>query len=157
MAYALPDDIADRLGRELDANESRIVEARLDDIEAMIFDRLPDLPSRMANNPTLGRLLVMVEADVLLRLIRNPLGLIAESEGGYGYRRVTDETVSGRLALLKEEWRLLGVKNDVVVLDVDLRSAFGGVRREGDIDPSRGKSSPANAPFEQGLDTALWG
>ena len=42
MAYATATDVADRLGRELDTSEQRIVNARLDDVEIMIKARISD-------------------------------------------------------------------------------------------------------------------
>lgn len=83
MAYATAIDIADRLGRDLDESEERIIEARLEDVEALILQRIPDLNDRVNSGKLNERLVVMAEADALMRLIKNPDGYRQETDGNY--------------------------------------------------------------------------
>lgn len=157
MAYASAVDIADRLGRDLDDLEARIVETRLDDVEALIKTRVPDLDDKITDGKLNQRLVIMVEADALLRLIRNPDGFTQETDGNYSYS-IDARVASGRLSLLPEEWGLLGVSTGIalIVPKITLPSGTGC------------RCNP-NHPFESGLpwdgctcdwapsdDTAVW-
>lgn len=115
MAYATATDIEDRLGRPLDESEAVIVETRLEDTEALIKSRVTDLDAQVTAGTILERLVVMVESDVVLRLIRNPDGYMQESDGNYSYT-IDSRVSSGRLALLPEEWTLLGIRKSVVLI-----------------------------------------
>ncbi len=136
MAYATVDDVEDRLGRELDDAEARIVNTRLNDAELLIRARLPDLDARV----TSGRLDVMtvrmIEAEAVLRLVRNPSGFASESDGSYSYT-LSEAVASGRLAILADEWSLLGIRRGAYVIRPLLRPAF---------DPSR--LPPGRSDFE---------
>lgn len=52
---------------------------------------------------------VQVEADVVLRLVRNPEGLWMETDGNYSYQ-FSREAASGRLEIRPQEWLTLGVQ-----------------------------------------------
>lgn len=115
MAYAKASDIEDRLGRELDESEATIVETRLEDAEMWIRQRISDIELRIAKDVRYEQALVYVEAEAVLRLIRNPDGLQTETDGNYAYT-IDQRVASGRLNILAEEWQLLGVRRGVVVL-----------------------------------------
>jgi len=153
MAYATADDVAELLGRELTEAEAVIVERRLEYVEDVILTRIPDLAAKIAETPRLGRLLTMVEVDAILRLIKNPEGYTAETDGNYSYQ-IDGRVASGRISLLPEEWQLLGVRTAMFVLSPKVSL---GRTEEGAVDPYKGKSGPETAPFEQGLDPAVWG
>ncbi|MBU8820978.1 phage Gp19/Gp15/Gp42 family protein [Mycolicibacterium goodii] len=109
MAYATADDVAALLARELDTAEQALVERRLDQVERMILRRIPDLADRIHAGDLDEADVVDVEAEVVLRLVRNPDGLYSETDGTYSYQ-FNRETASGRLEILAEEWRTLGVR-----------------------------------------------
>lgn len=115
MAYATPIDIEQRLGRALDESEATIVAARLDDVEELILLRLPDLPQRVTDGKLRQRLVVMVESEAVMRLIRNPEGYTQETDGNYSYT-IDARVASGRLTILPEEWAMLGISRSVVLL-----------------------------------------
>lgn len=127
MAYASVDDVEDRLGRELDETEARIVNTRLNDAELLIRARIPDLDARV----TSGRLDVMtvrmIEAEAVLRLVRNPSGFASETDGSYSYT-LSEAVASGRLAILADEWSLLGIRRGAYVIRPLLRPAFDPFR-----------------------------
>lgn len=108
MAYATPDDVEARLGRELDETETRLVETRLADVELLIKSRVPDLDEQIANGKIDPALVVMIEAEAILRLIRNPDGYTQETDGTYSYT-ISKDVASGKLSLLDGEWWRLGV------------------------------------------------
>lgn len=108
MAYATPDDVADRLGRDLDDSEIRLVQTRLEDVELLIKSRVSDLDSKVASGEIDLDLVVMIEAEAILRLIRNPEGYTSETDGNYSYQ-ISKDVASGRLSLLDNEWWRLGV------------------------------------------------
>ena len=56
-----------------------------------------------------SRTLIDIEAEAVLRLIRNPEGYASESDGSYSYQ-FNRETASGRLEILASEWETLGIK-----------------------------------------------
>lgn len=109
MAYAQVQDVVDRLGRDLDGNETTLVNARLDDIELVIKARIPDLDTRALDAEYMLRL-VMVESDAVVRYVRNPTGIVGESDGSYSYR-LNWSNVSGGIGVEPHEWRLLGVNS----------------------------------------------
>lgn len=103
MSIATPQDVAARLGRELDTEETNLVQVRLDDAELILRNRIANLDDKDSD------VVVMVESEMVLRLIRNPEGYVQEGDGGYTYR-ISDEVASGKLRVLNHEWNLLGIR-----------------------------------------------
>jgi hypothetical protein len=110
MSYATPEDVEARLGRELEASEAQIVNTRLNDVELMIRYRIPDLDTKVATGVIDPQVIIMVECDAILRLIRNPDGYTAETDGNYSYQ-ISSQVASGKLDIFGNEWALLGVRN----------------------------------------------
>lgn len=108
MAYATPADVAVRWGRELSPEESALISVRLADVERMILRRIPDLAARITAGTILEADVIQVEADAVLRVVRNPDGYVSETDGDYTYM-VSQDASPGRLTILPEEWELLGV------------------------------------------------
>lgn len=144
MSYAEATDIADRLGRDLDPSETRIVASRLEDVETLILTRISDLDERVASGKLNQRLIVMVESEVILRLIKNPDGYTQETDGNYSYS-IDSRVASGRLSLLAEEWGMLGLRTSVGVLAPVIRIP---TPRDSRVNP--------NADFEPDLDLGHW-
>lgn len=119
MAYATEQDVEDRLGRDLDDSEAQIVNARLDDVEEIIKSRIPDLDAKILDGSVSERLVIMVEADAILRLVRNPDGYSQETDGNYSYS-LSRDVASGKLEILPAEWRLLGVRRGMFWINVAL-------------------------------------
>lgn len=103
MAYATVEDVEARLGRELTDDEETQVLALLEDVEAMIKLRIPDLDERVADGRIPERIVVMVEVNAVIRVIRNPDAFISETDGNYSYQRSSDGA-SGYLEILPNEW-----------------------------------------------------
>jgi len=116
MAYATPEDVEVRFMRPLDEDEKRVVAARLEDAELLLRSRIPDLDEKVAAGVLDRALVVMVEAEMVLRLIRNPDGLVQETDGSYSYS-TSQKVASGLLEVLPREWTLLGVRSGVYVID----------------------------------------
>lgn len=108
MAYATPDDVAIRWGRELTAEESASITVRLEDSERMIRRRIPDLDDQIAAGTINVEDVVQVESDCVLRLARNPEGYVSETDGDYTYK-LSDNLAGGALGITDDEWAILGV------------------------------------------------
>lgn len=115
MAYATAADVEARLGRTLDTSEAQIVTARLGDAELIIKSRIPDLASKITAGTILQAAVVMVESDMVLRLIKNIDGFSQETDGNYSYSRL-QEVASGTLEVLPREWNLLGIRGGVYTI-----------------------------------------
>lgn len=108
MPFATPQDVAGRLGRELTEAETTQTPILLSDAELLIRSRVPDLDERVQAGTLAEPVVVMVEAYAVARVLRNPEGFRQEQDGDYMYT-LDSRVASGRLAILDEEWRLLGV------------------------------------------------
>lgn len=108
MAYATADDVANRLGRPLSPDEVTFVETLLGDAEIKILSRVPMLHEYVATGKISRDAVVLVEANAVLRVVRNPEGFRSEQEGDYLYARDV-ATASGLLNILPDEWALLKV------------------------------------------------
>ena len=115
MAQATASDVEVRLGRTLTTEEISLVENRLADVERMILRRIPDLADKVTAGSIDAADVVQVEADAVLRLVRNPDGYASETDGTYGYT-FSREMASGRIEITREEWATLGVTGGVVQL-----------------------------------------
>jgi hypothetical protein len=108
MSYAQAADVATRLGRQLTTEEASLVETRLTDVERLILRRIPDLAAKITAETVDVDDVRQVEAEAVLRLVRNPEGYVSEGDGTYQY--VRDQSLaSGRLEILPEEWEILGL------------------------------------------------
>lgn len=109
MAYASASDVEVRWARTPTDEEAALIEVRLDDVERMIKRRIPDLDAQVTAGTIAEDDLIQVEADTVLRLVRNPEGYTSETDGNYTYMLQSGLT-SGRLDILPEEWVILGIR-----------------------------------------------
>lgn len=120
QAYATIEDVQNRYEQELDPALWRLVNTRLGDAEMLLRSRIPNLDDRLELAPVNPdfldiRNLKRVEAEMVLRLIRNPEGYSQESDGNYSYA-IYQQVASGKLEVTSEEWSLLGVGSGMWVL-----------------------------------------
>jgi hypothetical protein len=115
MAYAAAEDVQARFLRTLDTDEQRVVTTRLDDAERMIRRRITDLDAQIVAGTIDQDDVIQVEADMVLRLIRNPDGYSSETDGNYSYT-ISSQVASGVLEVLPDEWALLGVRRGAFIL-----------------------------------------
>ena len=108
-AYATAEDVQAVAGRTLSTEEVALVERRLAQVERKILRRIPDLADQIDSGNIDQADVVDIEAEAVLRLIRNPEGYASESDGTYSYQ-FNRETASGKLEILAEEWERLGIK-----------------------------------------------
>ncbi|MFL1441823.1 Gp19/Gp15/Gp42 family protein [Nocardiopsis protaetiae] len=120
MAYATVEDVQARLNRPLTDEEEGMAETLLGDVEAILRSRIPDLDER-AENPDYLALVVQVEANAVLRVIRNPDGFRQETDGNYSYT-VSAAVASGHLFVMDSEWALLGVTKGAFTITPHLRA-----------------------------------
>ena len=109
MAYASFADVRARYERDLPEGRQDYVEALLAEAEAILLQRVPSIPARLAATPpTLTTAQVArVEVRAVLRVLRNPSGFYSETSGDYTYR-VSRASTSGELDYLPEDLLLLG-------------------------------------------------
>lgn len=107
--YATAADVAALAARELSTEETALVERRLAQVERMILRRIPDLADQIEDETVDLADVVDIEAEAVLRLVRNPEGLSSETDGNYSYQ-FSRETASGKLEILPHEWETLGVR-----------------------------------------------
>ncbi|MGJ6122518.1 Gp19/Gp15/Gp42 family protein [Mycolicibacterium sp. Y3] len=79
------------------------------DIERMILRRIPDLAAQIEADDLEKADVVDIDADAVLRVIRNPEGLFSEQEGSHSHQ-LSREAVDSSLRIPAEEWELPGVK-----------------------------------------------
>lgn len=118
MAYASFEDVEVRFFRPLTTEERPLVEQRLQDAEGKIRRRVPDLDSRIMDDPDFESVVIQVCCDAVIRLVRNPEGYIQETDGNYAYQ-LSNYSADGRLTILPEEWIDLGVRKGVGVVHVN--------------------------------------
>lgn len=111
MAYAAAADVAALTARELSPEETALVERRLEQVERMIRRRVPDLETQIAAGAIAVEDVEQIEADAVLRVLRNPDGLYSETDGTYSYT-FDRSAASGKLEVLPSEWELLGVRTN---------------------------------------------
>lgn len=109
MAIADVSDVTDRWGKGEQSPEiSTLIGVRLNDVERLIKRRIKDLEDRIADGVLDPEDVKQVEADAVLRLVRNVDGFLTETDGNYAYT-LQRELASGRLEILPDEWETLGI------------------------------------------------
>ncbi|AYD87049.1 head-to-tail adaptor [Mycobacterium phage NicoleTera] len=108
MAYATADDVVTLWAKEPEPEVMALIERRLEQVERMIKRRIPNLDLQAATNLTFKADLIDIEADAVLRLVRNPEGYLSETDGAYTYQLASDLS-QGKLVILDDEWTTLGV------------------------------------------------
>ena len=109
MAYASASDVTARWARTPTDEEQTLIEVRLEDAERLIKRRIPDLDDKVTDGSVLEDDVIQVEAEAVLRLVRNPEGYLSETDGNYTYMLRSD-IATGRLEILAEEWEILGLR-----------------------------------------------
>ncbi|QXO13295.1 head-to-tail adaptor [Mycobacterium phage Trooper] len=108
MAYATANDVVTLWAKEPEPEVMSLIERRLEQVERMLKRRIPDLSVKVAASAVYEADVVDIEADAVLRLVRNPEGYISETDGAYTYQLSADLS-QGKLVILDDEWTTLGV------------------------------------------------
>lgn len=125
MTYASADDVQAVYGRTLTTEETALVERRLAQVERMILRRIPDLAEKMAAGDIDQDDVIYIEAEAVLRVIRNPEGLRSETDGTYRYQ-LSSEAADNSLRITADEWQILGIKTSrMFAIGPDVRN-WGG-------------------------------
>lgn len=119
MAYADISDVTARLGRAATDDESTLITTRLADVERLILKRIPDLADQLAADPpTIDEAdVIQVEAEAVLRVVRNPNGYVSETDGEYTYQ-MSQSSTPGALEILPSEWELLGITSNTGMIQI---------------------------------------
>jgi hypothetical protein len=108
VAFATANDVVELWAKEPEPEVMTLIGRRLEQVERMIRRRIPNLDLKVAASETFEADLVDIEADVVLRLVRNPEGYMSETDGTYTYQLSADLS-SGKLEITDDEWTVLGV------------------------------------------------
>ena len=108
MAYASADDVVTLWAKEPEPEVMALIERRLEQVERIIKRRIPDLDDKADASETFLADLIDIEADAVLRLVRNPEGYMSETDGSYTYM-LSSDLAAGKLNILADEWQILGV------------------------------------------------
>lgn len=107
MTYANLTDVSTRLGRPISsADEISQVVAWLADAETLILARIPTLDALVTAGGPSAALVAMIEANAVIRKLRNPEGKVSEGIDDYTYR-LNENAARGDLFITDEEWVLL--------------------------------------------------
>ncbi|WP_405159842.1 phage Gp19/Gp15/Gp42 family protein [Nocardia sp. NBC_01499] len=106
---ATPEDVARWLGRTLSEPERNLAGVLVDGAARKIMARVPDLAAKLATGVLDIETVIMVQANAVCRVLRNPEGFRSEAAGSFSYQ-VDSRVAAGFLAILPEEWRDLGVE-----------------------------------------------
>lgn len=109
MAYASAQDVVILWAKEPEPEVMALIERRLDQVERMIKRRIPDLDQKVDESDVFKADLIDIEADAVLRLVRNPEGYVSETDGAYTYQLASD-LAGGKLTITDDEWEILGVR-----------------------------------------------
>lgn len=95
--------------RPLSDAQKTVVAALAGDVYRRLLARIPDLEDRAAADPDgFGADVIQVQANAVIRVLKNPDGKRQESIDDYSWTR--DRAISaGELMVLGSEWALLGV------------------------------------------------
>ncbi|QGH79689.1 head-to-tail adaptor [Gordonia phage Anon] len=110
MAYAKAEDVTTLWAKEPEPEVLLMIERRLAQVERMLRRRIPNLDSRVEQSADYEADVIDIEADAVLRLVRNPEGYASETDGNYTYMLQQDLS-SGKLEITDEEWETLGVRS----------------------------------------------
>lgn len=108
MSYANPAHVEARIGRPLSDAERDLAVVLLEDAENLIRARVPNLDARITDGHTRRELVVMIEANAVVRVLRNPGGFRSETAGDYSYT-IDTRAAAGYLDIPDTDWRLLGI------------------------------------------------
>lgn len=104
---AIVDDLVSRSFRPLSDGEQDVGETLLDDAWVLILASFPSAEDRITTDANYRSIVVQVQCAMVLRVIKNPDGLLSEQIDDYQYRR--DSAVSaGALYISDAERVLLG-------------------------------------------------
>lgn len=107
MSYATITDVSERLGRPIStAAEIAQVNAWLGDVHALILGRIPTIDAQVLEGQPSEAVVVMVEANAVIRKIQNPEGKVSEGIDDYNYR-LNENARKGEIFLTDDEWALL--------------------------------------------------
>jgi len=107
MTYALLTDVSVRLGRTIsDADGIAQINAWIADAERIILRRIPDIATRIADGRITSDDVVAIEAQAVLRKVKNPDGYTYESIDDYRHG-LNDAMSKGEIFITDDDWEIL--------------------------------------------------
>jgi hypothetical protein len=109
MAHAKASDVTTLWAKTPGTEITALINRRLEQVERMLKRRIPDLDAKVLADAVFEADVIDIEADAVLRLVRNPDGYMSETDGDYTYMLRSD-LASGELTITPQEWEILGVR-----------------------------------------------
>jgi hypothetical protein len=106
--HATVDDVADRLGRPLNAGEITQITAYLEDAETNILGKLPDALTKSGTDPVYSATLKAVECSIALRAARITDAVQAAYPNVENWSAPSGSS-RANVTVLDTEWRQLGL------------------------------------------------
>ena len=103
------EDLEALLMRPLTESEVETAQILLNHAMLIIRNRIPDLDERLEDGRIDQEVLDMVQANMVVRVLKNPDGYRQESAGDYSYTIAANVPVGGGLFLTPQEARWLGI------------------------------------------------
>lgn len=107
MEYATVEDVEMRIGRELSDSERGLAASLLGDALLIIYARCPDLDERVDSGEISADVVRMIQANMVVRVLRNPEGIRQETDGDYSYTIAASTPVGEGLSLTRQELSML--------------------------------------------------
>ncbi|AVO25441.1 head-to-tail adaptor [Mycobacterium phage Kykar] len=105
---ATHEDVTAFWARTPTAEEIVLIDRRLAQAERMLLRAIPELLIKAASDPVFRAEVIDIEAEAVLRLVRNHEGYLSETDGNYTYMLQAQDP-NRKLEILPEEWEVLGI------------------------------------------------
>lgn len=117
MAYATLEDVQARYHLPIEDSLHALVEARLEDAEEKIRNRIPALDDLIEQGRVSRNTVVRVTAEAVIRLVRNPDGYVSETDGSYTYQ-LSYNAGGSDLVINDDDWYDLGIRKRMSAVHV---------------------------------------
>lgn len=124
MAQAQISDVTAFWARTPSPEEQVLIQRRLEQAERLLKKSIPDFDQKCSADEVFKADVIDIEAEAVLRLVRNHEGLLSETDGNYTYM-LQSTNPNRKLEILPEEWEALGVRRtrmSILVPDVVMPS-----------------------------------
>ncbi|QBP29015.1 head-tail adaptor Ad1 [Mycobacterium phage Scorpia] len=115
MAHATATDVTVFWARTPTTEEIALINRRLEQAERLLKKSIPDLDARCEADPIFKADVIDIEAEAVLRLVRNHEGYLSETDGNYTYMLQAQDP-NRKLEILPEEWELLGIRRTRIAI-----------------------------------------
>lgn len=107
--FATPDDVrAVAYGLDIQQESDAEVQALINKAQRRLLNRAPGITRRLNDGQLTTAEVTDVIVDIVLRVVRNPVGVESEQAGEFSYR-INWAAASGRIHITSEDLKNLGI------------------------------------------------